>query len=109
LIVVLRPSRPTLSQEEKGRGKEGERERAREGEKEGGRGSREGDAALSDATASEKNTRQVCKASVWPPGRRDACGDAALLQQDKNAKEMRRKAGFIKTRRVTSAWLETRP
>jgi hypothetical protein len=41
LIVVPRPSRPTLSQEEKEREREGGREGEREGEKEGGRSSRE--------------------------------------------------------------------
>jgi hypothetical protein len=46
LIVVPRPPRPTLSQEEKERGREGVREIRREG------------------GAAEKNTRQMYKASV---------------------------------------------
>jgi hypothetical protein len=50
LIVVPRPSLPTLSQEKKERGME----RGREGER---RRRREGGAA-------EKNTRQMCTASV---------------------------------------------
>jgi hypothetical protein len=51
LIVVPRPSRPTLPQEEKERGREGGREGGWEGGREGGRErKREGGAA-------EKNTR----------------------------------------------------
>jgi hypothetical protein len=46
LIVVPRPSRPTLTQEEEEREREGERNRRREG------------------GAAEKNTRQMCRASV---------------------------------------------
>jgi hypothetical protein len=46
LIVVPRPPRPTLPQEEKERGREGERERKREG------------------GAAEKSTRQMCRSSV---------------------------------------------
>jgi hypothetical protein len=46
LVVAPRPSRPTLSQEEKKREREGERERRRKG------------------GAAEKKTRQMCKVSV---------------------------------------------
>jgi hypothetical protein len=32
---------------------------------------------------------------VWPPGRRGACGDAPLSQQEKNSKEVKRKKKLI--------------